>query len=1338
MAIPVVSKTRYLGVQISYGLIEEQTVMYRLEQATANFHRIRRWLRCRTIKRETRLAIWRSCVWSSMVYGIFAVGFQQKHIHLLQQTAFRHIRYALLDHSYRTHRTHQEVLASVNWPTPLELLRRQCQTILRTHACRLEHSLPTDVIRTIDWTHLDHLHTMIQTALQEAVDVPIAAPEAPVTTRPLLKCTQCSFATTNLANLKRHYTNIHAKPQMRCIPATYPNMSHTGLPTCPFCMHTFATRPGLQQHLELNRCPARTSQATPVPPSDLAWVMQQPWGPRLLELGSDWHTISEDRELCSQLTSHCVLCGSYVGRIQEHTLHFQHHHPEASKYLPALGHQITAVLEQDGDGNHVCALCHAEYKTQHTCIISSQLAAIHFVTLSLPELHRCMLCVGNPPTLHDLQVHLMWEHGLRTINWNVKRDSVRGDPTCRHCLQEFSSMNGLKQHVQQGRCPSFNIDAEPLGPRIDDILLDSFWSGQLPQVLADPGRRVQLTHTCQQCERSYERSADLMVHLQQSHAELYHRSMNLQRYLIQFLYKEFGCLCAPMVTHETATHVCPLFLQVSIMHVEYRLKLYAQKEMDLPPHAGVLVPGYFEESQVPEMLSPKVPANIKDLLITYLCSHRWKLLWTSMELQQHLRCTCLLCGLGPLSPGSLHNHLLQDHAAVIPLAKLMLQQLLDPLWHMAHNTHTCDGCLLTYCMPDSLRIVSKSLAQEHWNHQCPVALQISVLLTKHKHVEGLRHPGGGDGRGDAGVLSGDCPIPASQTGRQRRRQASQGPRGGDQGRTKTRRRSTAADCTPADSSGVGSRTILGKSETAGLLRFVSQPRGIRSPAGVDSSRPRLEETTPPCPTSPAVPPSENTPGGIEIPDSPPPLAGGETAVDSYGEEGLHPAGWRPAILEMGSEGEMHGAGHQAATTANEEPGTHLDRPSGHGDHRGPSPAIPCPGALDSGVSAEAPGHPLAPAALTESPDHVPAFPEALLQLGLESLGLATQATQPNDEWPGQGITEDGYGGEGLWEDQGEATTDQGLDNQPGLNIVNLLDDIARVRLLPTERYAYANAAFKAMVWAQLCSEEPIQSFWGAREDDLTAWLLSAASSGGDFMLMNQPWSEGLLVKWGADEQPSDVSDFTHSMLTWLRPSNQMAWQRKTEKNQCVATSLGQIPLQLHPTHPADSHYMLQTLIETWCQEEGLDTALIAADPLLCCCLNRNEDLWKARATLRGELLLTSPTQVPFFDQDGAVKYQDYEPIACVLHSGFNENSKYSAILRIKIDGEPHWLLCVDNEPTMEMETLTAEMMQDITLIWLCNTGCYAMPELKPRPVDPVESEQPPPHTDALADMISRS
>lgn len=290
--------------------------------------------------------------------------------------------------------------------------------------------------------------------------VPIASMDSPVETRPILRCDLCSFSATNAPNLKRRYTDIHHQRSIRLPPHPI-QRTPNHLPTCPYCKHTFSTWNRLTTHLDLNRCPARPTMTAPSYANDLDFLRTLEWGQQLLaNMDHNWQAIIEDRQVCEQIGNICVICAAWHGRAQDMLLHYQREHPRHIDYLQPLAQQLIRVHQPHG-ADKQCAFCLAKYKQHHTCVATLQLGGLLHMTQPEEIVHCCMLCQASHSNVLELQQHLLDQHDLPTIVWNAARGSLCGEAVCRHCRQGYQTMNGLKMHVQRGRCPHFDIAAPP-------------------------------------------------------------------------------------------------------------------------------------------------------------------------------------------------------------------------------------------------------------------------------------------------------------------------------------------------------------------------------------------------------------------------------------------------------------------------------------------------------------------------------------------------------------------------------------------------------------------------------------------------------------------------------------------------------------------------------------------------------------------------------------------------------------------------------------------------------------------------------------------------------------
>ncbi|CAE7432271.1 unnamed protein product [Symbiodinium sp. CCMP2592] len=109
--LPLVTQAQYLGLIIAYDRFEALSTRHRISKANQ-----RRWalapvLHSRRLGVKYKLQVWRSCVQSTLLYGLHAFGLTPKLMREIQATAMKHVRAVVSDPRHVTGHTHQEVLA---------------------------------------------------------------------------------------------------------------------------------------------------------------------------------------------------------------------------------------------------------------------------------------------------------------------------------------------------------------------------------------------------------------------------------------------------------------------------------------------------------------------------------------------------------------------------------------------------------------------------------------------------------------------------------------------------------------------------------------------------------------------------------------------------------------------------------------------------------------------------------------------------------------------------------------------------------------------------------------------------------------------------------------------------------------------------------------------------------------------------------------------------------------------------------------------------------------------------------------------------------------------------
>ena len=551
MYFPVVKSTKYLGVVVSYGHMEDQTLKHRLQMGRISFHRLHKWLCTKHgLPAQERFKLWQTCVFSVMQYGLLAIGITDSGLKHFQTTVFTMLRTVLRDHSFLTRRTHQQTLQHFHIDSPLALLHRAAVTLSRTVQERLARSAADDIIHVLNWQPLQALVQRLELMLMPGPLTSGAVQIAQVRDPDTHCCTLCGFTTTDVAEFRRHCTNIHGIPMMRTQTLNISDMALHGLPQCKYCLQTFTSWRTFVTHIQrgcqaLHPGPSQctlTTRATldfrprPSVPSssmtslhdrairgdsllsdeDLQVLRTKPWGHTLLSIVTDrrFHQVRQEREACEYLTSYCGICGLFVGRLQSMQLHMRTHHSAFWQHVPTKSVQLCNQYAQESP----CDFCGAIFKSQHMCPVWCQIALLllHGGGTAggdpldfTPSYLRCDLCHELYEDAESLTAHLKTMHGLVSTSWNQSRDSLGGGPACSHCGTTYTSMASLRSHISQGRCPLFNPEAAtetlPISPEWMRFCL----RGQFLDLFNEPMTKLRLTLTCQCCDRRFRRSMDL-------------------------------------------------------------------------------------------------------------------------------------------------------------------------------------------------------------------------------------------------------------------------------------------------------------------------------------------------------------------------------------------------------------------------------------------------------------------------------------------------------------------------------------------------------------------------------------------------------------------------------------------------------------------------------------------------------------------------------------------------------------------------------------------------------------------------------------------------------------
>lgn len=253
--LPIRNKGSYLGAVISYHAFELQSWQHRKQTAWIAFNRLRSWLIDRQIVVHKRLYLWKQCVFTVLTYSILATNVTAFILHDFQATIYRMVRIILGDHSYSTHRSHQQVFRQYHLDHPLDMLSALVASLQQRLQRRADDLSPMDFLHHVDWTSLPGISRLIACIRASDVEVPISRqPSAPVRTQALLTCATCEFVTTSVANLRRHLTTHHGLRTYRTNATDPATRAFKGAPQCSHCFQVFTTWNSFYTHIQRDCC----------------------------------------------------------------------------------------------------------------------------------------------------------------------------------------------------------------------------------------------------------------------------------------------------------------------------------------------------------------------------------------------------------------------------------------------------------------------------------------------------------------------------------------------------------------------------------------------------------------------------------------------------------------------------------------------------------------------------------------------------------------------------------------------------------------------------------------------------------------------------------------------------------------------------------------------------------------------------------------------------------------------------------------------------------------------------------------------------------------------------
>ena len=588
LPIPVKQKSIYLGVMISYGNFELQTMQLRLKAGVAQFKRLQKWLCGRgSISLRLKLRIFQQCVLSCITYGILYIGVTPQGLRLFRQQTMMLYRKLIGDMAHVTHHSHEYIFAHYPITRPEEQLRSLVIQAKESMHNALRHVSAQDIIHSNDWTPLELTRITLETSDFTAQ---VNIPEGP---DPMFQCSKCQFQTHSTQALQRHLTMEHRQFRQIDRRVDIATASQDGFAVCSKCNKTFSSWRDFRTHVLNDICGLRSThlarQAAVVPSASLT-IGRHPDQPgsfeshhsevvvdmathqefvdkvNALATEADYESLKADQLLCQHLNQHCVLCSKFVISAKAYTMHMRAHHQSYMQDSISLGLQRA---KQYNGTKSPCDFCGVVFVRSHVCVPCTQMAVFEIQNRTVDDQHplRCYLCNFDTMSKAELRQHLRDKHQFRTYDFKPARDCEDDQVTCAHCHHTYHNHECLRKHIQHGHCSQF--DPEKAWTRSGDKdIADLMRAGQFDTIFADVELKQRLTKTCQFCSVTHKEARFMVQHLYTFHGELVDRGTLFCGLLKKLFGYTRGCACIPAVKQMTTKHICIPFMQLGMLHFQ--------------------------------------------------------------------------------------------------------------------------------------------------------------------------------------------------------------------------------------------------------------------------------------------------------------------------------------------------------------------------------------------------------------------------------------------------------------------------------------------------------------------------------------------------------------------------------------------------------------------------------------------------------------------------------------------------------------------------------------------------------------------------------------------------
>jgi len=317
----------------------------------------------------------------------------------------------------------------------------------------------------------------------------------------------------------------------------------------------------------------------------------------------------------------------------------------------------------------------------------------------------------------------------------------------------------------------------------------------------------------------------------------------------------------------------------------------------------------------------------------------------------------------------------------------------------------------------------------------------------------------------------------------------------------------------------------------------------------------------------------------------------------------------------------------------------------------------------------------------------------------------------------------------------------------------LMDALSRLTLSNTGNQCFVNAAVMATLWAILSRVDFQFSDLGPEATLIASSIMSFSL--GPLTLADQTWFQDVLHSWPNPTNQGDPVEFLSHVLRGMHFGGfNMKWERRMQINEIIRVmdhndALRPITVQfdeLDPDAIQHGYTALQTMINSWESQYGMQTALTDPTALVCIHVDRFVHQGKSSVTkserpihFRGSLTL------PVFDNTGlTISRRGYQLLSAIAHLGADEEGHCRAILKTWPQAAPNqvnFLVTDDGQPPQRIWEEPMWFKQNLTCFLFCDCDSldlFRMPALPdPAPETPTTDSPSPadPELNTLQSLI---